>query len=71
MTGPLRASMSLSLRWVSNLLWSQGAVSHIDPSRIGALDEPSVGRTSVKKEPTAALLKHFFHLLKKTVWGGS
>lgn len=56
----LWASISLSLRWVKYLLWAQGAVSHRDPSRIVALDEPFVGRISVKTEATAALLKHFF-----------
>lgn len=66
----LWASISLSLRWVKYLLWTQGAVSHRDPSRIVALDEPFVGRISVKTEVTAALLKHFFPPAKdNSFWG--
>lgn len=44
-----------------SLLWTWAATSHIDPSRIAALDEPFVGVTSVKTDhsnPSEAFLPH-------------
>lgn len=53
-----------------SLLGTWAATSHIDPSRIAALDEPFVGVTSVKTDhsnPSEAFLPHAKK--KKAVWG--